>query len=491
MLNYMKEYNNKTITTNGDAAYRSTMNNLLDLFYKGGTMRKVKASNIEKLFDRAFIEDPALAVKCAFYLRDARQGAGERRVFRIILKHLLKTKKRESFKELLEAVPEYGRWDDILEAFNTPYQNEAVQIIKKKMQKDMKSLRENKLKEISLMAKWLPSENASSKVRKAIARKLARALKMENEKYRKNLSQLRAAIRIVETKLTKREYDFSYEQVPSLAMLKYNKAFQRNDSERFSEYIKSVKENKAKINTKVLMPYQISQKLRAKNCSNEEIKTLETLWENLPDYAGASDALVMVDGSGSMYQSERHPLPIDVALSLGIYFAEHNKGRFKNHIITFSSRPQLVELRGNGIKEKLDYLATFDDCTNTNMEKAFKLILETAVAYRIPQSEMPKKLYIFSDMQFDRNTKNSDLTVFQAMKRLYEENGYTLPQVIFWNVAEGYETVPVTVNESGVILVSGFNANLFKMIEEDNFKYNPMDFMLKVLTSERYAKISV
>lgn len=491
MLNELKDTVNLTTTENGDTAYKSTQNAVLDLFSKAGSMRQADKQELVNLFKRAYIENPELALRCLFYIRDIRQGIGERDAFRTMLHFLLKWQKDKNFEKILALVPEYGRWDDLLCGIFTSAEPEIAKIIKNRMKKDMKALREENYKDISLMAKWMPKKDTSSKKTRIQAARLRKLLKMEEKKYRKNLVELKKAIWIIESNLSRRDYSFNYEKVPSLAMLKYKKAFERNDQSRYESYIKKVQEGRKSINTAVLEPYQISAALNNNDeITKTELDYLDTAWNNLPDYAGSNNSLTVVDGSGSMTVSvSGKTTALDVAVSLGLYFAERNKGHFHNHFITFSSKPQLIEIKGKNIKEKLDYIATYNDVTNTDIEKTYRLLLDTALKYNLPQSDMPEKLYIISDMQFDMGSQNSDVSVFQNMKALYKENGYKLPDIIFWNVNGRYQTFPVTKHETGAVTVSGFSKNIFKIVQNNDFEFNPEAFMLNVLNSERYKNI--
>ena len=180
-------------------------------------------------------------------------------------------------------------------------------------------------------------------------------------------------------------------------------------------------------------------------------------------------------------------MPEAVALSLGIYFAERNQGAFKNHFITFSENPRLVEIKGNDIVDKVRYCMGYNEVANTNIGKVFELILNTAKKNSIPQNEMPSKLYIISDMEFDCCAEDSELTNFEYAKKLYESEGYNLPEIVFWNVDSRNTQQPVTKNEQGVALVSGCTPRLFSMVASGEL--NPYAFMLEVARSERYAKI--
>jgi len=282
------------------------------------------------------------------------------------------------------------------------------------------------------------------------------------------------------------DYTFDYSKIPALAMLKYRGAFYENDFDRYCEYIDNVKNGKAKMHTGVLTPYDVIAPCfnrRLKELSAEERNAMDVTWNALEDFGNDENALAVIDGSGSMY-----PRAIAVALSLGIYFAERNKGKFRNHFITFSNRPQLVEIKGRDIVEKVRYCCQYDEVANTNIAAVFNLLLKTAVKYNLPQEELPKRLYIISDMEFDECAENAGATNFENAKRKYAEKGYTLPELVFWNVESRNAQQPVTMNENGVALVSGCSPRLFSMVASGEL--DPYKAMLDVLTSGRYAKIS-
>jgi hypothetical protein len=189
-----------------------------------------------------------------------------------------------------------------------------------------------------------------------------------------------------------------------------------------------------------------------------------------------------------MYNDVGSPRPFEAALSLGIYFAEHNAGKFANHFITFSCTPQLVELKGKDIVDKACYAASFNEVANTNLEAVFQLILNTAVKYKVPQAEMPSKIYIISDMEFDTCTENANVSNFENAQLLFDRKGYTLPNIVFWNVQSRNEQVPVTIHDTGVALVSGASPKIFDMVKSNDI--DPMKLMLEIVNSERYEKIT-
>lgn len=492
MLNYLKNQANKTLTENGAEAFASTMSDCLDLFSTVGALRQAEEKEIEKRFLRAWAENPNLALKTAFYARDVRGGLGERRVFRIILSYLAKAAP-ETVIQNLPFIVEMGRYDDLLPLMGTQCESAVVSFISQQMKKDILTL-ESGGQNISLLGKWLPSVNASNPETIRTGKKLAKAFHMNDAEYRKTLSRLRKGIAILENNLREKDYSFDYSVQPSKAMLKYRKAFLRNDEERYRQYMEQVVAGKAKLNTGTLFPYEVVASCLkfgfVTPLSAEERQALDATWHALPDYTNDQNALVVADGSGSMYSvyAKNSPSPASVAISLAIYFAQRNQGKFQGHFMTFSRRPKLVEIKGADLFEQVRYCASFNEVANTNIEAVFQLLLDTAVKKHLKQSDLPSVIYIISDMEFDRCAENSSLTNFQSAKAKFQKAGYKLPKIIFWNVASRSLQQPVASNEQGVVLVSGCSPRTFQLALSDN--PSPYQFMLDVLGSQRYARIS-
>ena len=484
MLQHLKNTLNRTLTENGAVTCATTCSDCLDLFAAIGALRTADEKDILTRFIRAYTEDPDLAMKTLFFARDVRGGLGERRVFRICLNWLAENHPASVQKNLTH-VAEYGRWDDLLALVGTACERDAFAVIKTQLTADQVALEQNG--SVSLLAKWLPSVNASNGQTIQNAKRLARYLEMDDRTYRKTLVKLREQIRIIENNLREKDYTFDYNKQPSKAMFKYRKAFQRNDSERYAQFMEKVSTGAAKLNTGTLAPYEIIKPFFFRRVSAQESAAIDVTWNAQEDFTGDENALVVIDGSGSMYCSAE-PMPATVALSLGIYFAERNTGAFRNHFITFSEKPQLVEIKGRTILEKVRYCHSYNEVANTNIQKVFELVLDAAVKNQVPQSELPSTLYIISDMEFDCCTRGADLTNFEYAKQLFEKAGYQLPKVVFWNVRSRNIQQPVTQNEQGVALVSGCTPRLFSMIAKGQM--SPMGYMLEILQSERYAPIA-
>ena len=482
MLEALKKTANKTYTENGAVTHRTSGKDCLDLFAAIGALRRADDQNICSRFLKAYAENPDLAMKILFYARDVRGGLGERRVFRSILAWLASNEKSSVVRNL-PYIAEYGRWDDVLVLLKTPCRKEALALLKEQFREDLAALEAGG--DISLLGKWLPSVNASNQETVIMAKMIAKSFGLSDRDYRKALTGLRARIRIIENNLREKDYTFDYSKQPSKAMFKYRKAFLRNDGERYAAFMDRVDRGEAKLHTGTLMPYELVE--RAYDCSEEERRSLDVTWRTLEDFTTDENALVAADGSGSMYWGSK-PMPAAVAQSLAIYFAEHNKGKFHNHFLTFSMTPQLVEIKGEDFVEKVRYCRTFDECANTNLEAVFDLILQAAAENHVPQAEMPAKLYIISDMEFDHCVKNSSMTNFENAKASYAAAGYILPDLVFWNVDSRHEQQPVKENDRGVALVSGNSPRIFSMVMDGEL--NPYDFMLSVIDTERYAPIA-
>ena len=493
MLRLLKQEANYTRTENGALTLGTTGSDCLDLFAAIGALRRESDEAIVMRFIPAYVEDPDTAMKLLFFARDIRGGLGERRVFRVIFSWLANNAPG-SVRRNLQYVAEYGRYDDLLSLMGTPVEEEMLDIVREQLDADRKALAEDR--PVSLLAKWLPSVNASSAETVKAGKKIAKALGMSEAEYRKVLTALRAKIRIIENDLREKDYSFDYAKQPSRAMFKYRKAFLRNDGDRYQAFIRSVTEGKAALHADNVSPYELVEPLLQygwnrsdsfmKDLTPEEKDALNATWASLPDFGGEEDALAVIDTSGSMYWTGR-PLPASVALSLGLYFAERNKGAFRNHFIEFSARPQLIEIKGETFADRLRYVASFSEVANTNLEAVFDLILRTAVKNRVPQEQLPAKLIIISDMEFDMCVDNASLTNFENAKKNYEHFGYRLPQIVFWNVASRNRQQPVSMNEQGVALVSGVTPRLFSMVAKGDL--SPYKLMMDVLGSERYAKI--
>ncbi len=495
-LDNLKTEANYTRTLNGAKTHGSTGNACLDFFAVAGGMRYRRPADQINLFERAYIETPDLAMKLLFHLRDIRGGMGERKLFRTLLRHVAFTWP-ESARKNAAYIAEFGRWDDLLCLLKTPAEKEAVKVIQKQLTEDKAALERRQAGEedahISLLAKWLPSDNASSPRTRKTAARLINALGMKQKEYRTLVTALRARIGLVERSLTaKRPEKINYEAVPAQAMLKYRTAFMKTDSDRFTEYLLGVDSGEKQMHAETLFPYEVLRPFFAGfPFVNFPAGTdvLDQLWKLLPGAVGDANAISVVDTSGSMYcrWDKESPVPALISQAMGIYCAERCKGIFHNHLITFESDPHLVEIHGVSLRDKLRYLSTLPWGGSTNLEAVFNLILKTAVKYNAAQEELPRVIYIFSDMEFNYCMDNADKTVYENARELFESFGYQMPAVVFHNVNSWQMQTPVTAHTRGTALSSGAATHTMSYKFDGNI--TPMAHMLRVLGSKRYAMI--
>ena len=483
MLNELKQEANRARTENGAESLLSSGSHCLDLFAAAGALRHASEQEILNRFVRAWTEDAQLALRLLFFLRDARGGLGERRVFRVILQELASAAP-DTVRRNLEQIPFYGRWDDVLVLLGTPCRDAAAAMLQAQLERDLNAM--DRGEPASLLAKWLPSVNASCPETVGQAKALCRLMGLRQREYRQSLSALRRYLDVVENRLRLRDYTFDYEALPGQAQLKYRKAFLRNDGARYLAWLDQVRQGQAVMHTGTLAPYDIIRPLYRGTPSPAECAAMDAAWNAQADFTHGENALVVADGSGSMYTTDS-PCPAAVAQSLAIYFAERCTGQFHNHFITFSNSPRLVEVRGATIAEKVRYCKTFNEISNTNLQAVFRLLLDTAVKHHLPQQELPRRLYVISDMEFDACVQDASATNFEAARALFAVQGYRLPQVVFWNVNSRSHQLPVTKNEQGVALVSGNSPRLFALLRSGRLE--PYAFMLEVLNSPRYAPV--
>lgn len=467
-------------TENGALTLKTSSSALVDFFAMGGALRSRSEKEITDMFEKALKENPIIAIKILFYIRDCRGGLGEKRTFRVCLKWLTDNYKNAPMDKLIELTAEYGSWKDVFETLDI---SDYISTVMFKLSSDIKS------DTPSLMAKYMPSIGGG---KNSEAEMLASYIGLTPKGYRKTLSALRSKLNLVEIAMSSGNWDkIKYGSVPSKAMLTYNKAFGKHDFDRFNDYIADVNSGKAKINASVLYPYEIYESI---NSGKTGVDEANALWNALPDYTDGRNAIVMADVSGSM--SGR---PMAVSISLALYFAERNKGHFNGKFMTFSGNPEIVTVKGKNLRDKMSNISNANWDMNTDIQKAFDKILGSAIREGVPQSEMPETLYIISDMEFDSATGNNlasfwnvesssfGVTNFEEIKRKYEEAGYKLPRIVFWNVASRQDNVPVGKDEINTVLVSGASPSIFKFAVSPNC--SPEGFMLDVINNDRYKLV--
>ena len=461
-------------TANGAVTNVSSLNKNVDLFFLAGASR---GKDITPTFAGAMVEDSEVAIRVLQWARDARGGAGERDTFRKLFGYLVRTEPALATR-LLANVPEIGRWDDLLITFGTPLERDALRLISQGL-KDAATQ--------GLCAKWMPRQGKD-------ANKIRAYLKLTPKQYRQLVVGLSNT---VEQKMCANDWTgIVYPHVPSVAAGRYQKAFLKHDSVGYAEYKAKLASGEAKINASVAYPYDVIRSMR-----NGDATVANEQWKALPNYLEGSDENIMplVDVSGSMdgVKVSGSVTALDVAISLGLYVSERAGGVFKDQFITFSGSPQMLKVSGT-LQQRYDQMECSDWAGSTNVQAAFKLILDAAVKHKVPKKEMPTKLLILSDMEFNQcvtvGAKTTSMwgggtpvsvSAMAMIRSEYEAAGYDLPQIVFWNLNGRAGNSPVTYNEAGTALVSGFSPSIVKSVLGGE-EMTPISIMLKTVMVQRY-----
>ena len=498
-LDNLKRETNYTLTENGGVTHKSTLNAVYDMFALGGAYRSRSDDDCILLFKKALEEDEALALKCLFYLRDIRGGQGERRFFRVCFNWLAKEYPELAFRNL-DNIPEYGRWDDLYCVKETPLENDAFDVMSCQLHKDMNSLMESPKEGVSLLAKWLKSENASSIETKKLGNKTRQYLGWSHKKYRKILSALRTRINIVEKLMSEGKWEeIEFAKLPSKAGLIYRNAFAHNDliKDKYADFINN---KETKVNTATLYPYDIVKKVtntfdywKETKLEPTERETLNKYWKNQKDYLNGKPCKMMcvVDTSASMDSTYGTSIkPIDVAISLGMYCGERIGEPFKNYFISFSSRPQLIEIEGIDFCDKVKRIYRQNLCENTDLKAVFDMLLNMYKEGKVKIEDMPEQLVIISDMEIDQGSYWRDSyrrqTDMEILHNQWEEAGVKMPSLIYWNVSARQNNILDDPKNKNITFVSGCSPIIFDSVLTGK---NGIQLMLEKLNSERYSKV--
>ena len=475
---YAREVSSHKLTENGAFAYNTTNDALLDLFATAGALRPRPEYQIIEKFNKAFNESPLLATKMLFYIGNIRGGLGERRTFKICLKWLAENYPEIMIKNI-SLIPFYNRWDSVFQLIDTPVEKEMWDLVKTQLYED--NMNAINHKPISLLAKWLPSENASSKETKKLAYKVMSELGFQPRRYRKTLSYLREYLRITERDMSANNWEsINYEAVPSKAMLNYREAFVRHDKERFNEYLASLRTGEKKINAKTLFPYEL-----VKNYWNYN-EVIEAQWKALPNYVtDESNILIMADVSGSMCGR-----PMDTSIGLATYFAERNNGPLKGVYMTFTDNPHFIYLdEEDTLATKIRKVRNTDVGYNTDLEKAFDYLLKVAVKNNFSEEDMPKALVVISDMEIDHYVSYYGLDFVGEQVVKYANAGFNLPKLILWNVESRQDTF--LTKDKNVIMVSGQSPSTFKNLLAGVEGKTSWDVLLETLLDPMYEMVTI
>lgn len=463
-----------SFTENGMPTHSSSLNHSVDLFFQIGAMRGQDKTRLINVFTKAFVENPLTAMKLLFWARDVRGGAGERQIFKDIVSHLATTRTAIMAKNI-HLVSEFGRWDDILVFLGTPLEKQALALIADAL-----------ANKNGLCAKWMPRPNVASREAKRQANTIRKYLGLTPKDYRKLLVE---NSNTVEQLMCAGEwFKIDYSKLPSKAMSDLMKAFSKNDLARFQDYLGKLEKGEVKINASSVYPYDIIKNMKQGNSKGADLQ-----WNALPNYmeGNAERLLPMVDVSGSMSQqvaSNPNLNVMDIAISLGLYISERNEGKFKDAFITFTSNPTLQILKGSlsdryrQIQGPVGY--------DTNLEKAFTMLLSKAIEFNLPAEEMPTMILVLSDMEFN-NSSIRKATAQEMIETHYANAGYKMPKLVYWNLASrGDANKPVQFDKNGTALVSGFSPSLLTSLLSGK-DMTPYSMMMSVVDSERYASVTI
>ena len=453
-------FSNDSYTNNGAVTHSTAGLSCLDLFFIAGASRFMSEDDILKAFIKAYREDKLTALKIAFWARDARGGAGEKRLFQVIMKKLA-VSEPDIYDQIAIHIPTFGYWKDIF-VIEQPSDNTLNWL--------SIQLKENA--NANLLAKWFPRKGAWFVG-------MHKYMDISAGNFRRMLTSMSNT---VEQKMCANEWEtIQYSAVPSVAGKRYSNSFSKHDGVRYSSYISDVMSGKQKMNASVLFPSDIVHEIFTSY--GDDTSAYDAMWKSLPNYMeGCTERILPIcDVSGSMMGT-----PMEVSIGLGLYISERNEGPFKDLVLTFSENPQFRLIQGDTISQRVVSLRQADWGMNTDLIKTFNVLLDRAVAGKVSQEDMPTKLLIISDMEFDQACGRH--TNFDSIKVMYANAGYEMPGIIFWNVNGRLGNVPVKANTPNTALVSGYSPSIIRSVLGGD-ELNPLAVMLKTINSDRYSCI--
>ena len=454
-------FSNDSLTNNGAVTHSTAGLHCLDLFFIAGASRFMPEDDILKAFSRAYREDKLTTLKILFWARDARGGAGEKRFFQVIMRSLL-ISDPEVYEQVAIHIPMFGYWKDIF-IIERPTEDTLNWLLHQ--------LRENE--NANLLAKWFPRKGEWFVA-------MHKYLKVSAGTFRRKLTSMSNT---VEQKMCANEWEtIQYSTVPSVAGKRYSQSFSKHDGVRYTSYISDVMSGKEKMNASVLFPSDLVHEVWF---NDEDTSAYDAMWKSLPNFMeGCNERILPVcDVSGSMMGQ-----PMEVSIGLGLYISERNEGPFKDLVLTFSKNPQFHKIEGDTLTERTSNLGNADWGMNTDLINTFKVLLDRAIAGNVAQEDMPTKLLIISDMEFDQACGRNNN--FDLIKILYANAGYEMPGVIFWNVNGRLGNVPVKSNTPNTALVSGYSPSIIRSILGGD-ELSPLAVMLKTINSDRYSCIKL
>jgi hypothetical protein len=508
----LKSEDNLIETENGAIVYKSTGATAVDFLFSVNSLRNATVDEICDKFAKVYAENPLTATKLMFQIGDIREGKGERHTFNSCLKYMA-LNHPEITKSLLPLIPEYTRWDYAIKLCtcgNKEVENFAKTMVVNQINEDVENAKNDK--SVSLCAKWMPSIQSKKPEDRKLALKLEKALGLNgnHKAYRKLLSELRDKLNIVEKNLSQKTVDeIDFSKMTSKQMLKYGDKMKEVRGDDFEEYLEKVAKGEEKMNSSVNTPADIVHKYTTSDGWDSYVKPFdlvtENLWKNLKDTVKGADqgnTIVIRDGSASMLQrisGETQATCLEVATALTIYCSEKLTDSLKNKFITFSSHPEIVDLSAHDtLHDKLEQCYEYTDCSNTDLKKTFDLLLNTLKSGKVSESDAPKSLLIVSDMEFDSCHKPTQYgyyrdglyPLFDTIRSEWEEAGYKLPTLVFWQVNANRSPIPEIDNELGLVLLSGFTTeNLDLVLSGELAKYTPEKQLELILSKERYDAV--
>ncbi len=481
---------------NGDISHSLQSKNL-EFFSKfvGGKKYGVKGNqalddfdeNVFFILEKMWEESPELTIKNIFQKGDCRGGAKEKRLFIVAMNWLIKEHIEWAN---IEHIPEYRYWKDLitLVAMNHNILHVVVNLFAIQLNRDVKCLMN--CENVSLCAKWVPTEGCAEDKRfpeflKALRKRLRVTSKELRSLY---ITPLRAHLKIVERSMCANNWEeIDYSKVPSVAMQRYRKTFQVRDQIRFEEWVNSLSEGKegAKVNVSQLFPHDVVKPYIEGGKKDLLIEAqFNALVEQTRKLGTFKRSLVISDTSGSMTGT-----PLDVSISLGILISRCLEGVFKNFLINFDSNPTFTQLNGEDLHADVQTLKRIPWGSSTNLDKVFDQLLEKAIEFKVPSEEMPTRLFILTDMQFDGIGPRSEKGAITRAKEKFIQYEYTPPEIVCWNLRGDIESFATNDTETGVCMISGFTTSVMKCVMEGDIP-DAYSIMLRALNCERYDRLN-
>lgn len=309
--------------------------------------------------------------------------------------------------------------------------------------------------------------------------------------------------------------EIKYNRVPSVCMSTNKARFIEHDPDGFGQFMVDVEKGTRKISGATLMPHELvgdsirlnteieragrNSKLPLvvdykKNAAELEMKVVDAQWrtlvEKLKESGTLDNCIAVCDVSGSMGHvrsfNKKDVSPIFPAIGLSLVLAHLSKPPFNAGFITFSGTPQFIRLRNMeeaGLASLVNTMSTADWGDNTNLQAVFlNLLLPLAKQHNVPKEDMIKRIFVFSDMQFDeaqplKSSKKKKESITEnwetnhdRVERAYTEAGYDVPEIVYWNLSGGLtfeRTVEVQEDRKGVVMMSGFSSAMTKVFMGD------------------------